>query len=75
MGKRRGREKGGRIRYGKRQERSPEGQEYESRGKELGELLESPRLQGSKRLPEPNGDDISQTPNTGQKEPVETTYK
>jgi hypothetical protein len=60
----RGREKGGRIRYGRRQERSPEGQENEwkyaaLRGRGRGDPLERPRDMGYEWLPGLNGDDLS----------------
>ena len=48
----------GRIRYGKRQERSTEGQEIEQKYVAVGDgelevPLESPRCQGSRRFPGP----------------------
>jgi hypothetical protein len=68
MGEGRRREKGGRIRYGGRQERSPENQEHEWKYAAVGswrwgEPLESPRDLGCERLPglsgDVNGDDLS----------------
>ena len=55
---RRGKE--GRIKYEKRQGRCTEVQEIEQWCVAIGDVeLESPRIKKSKRLPGPNGDDIS----------------
>ena len=65
MVKGRGTESRDRIRYGKRQWRSPEDQENEEKYVAVGvgnrgeEPLESPICQGFKRLPGPSSDDVS----------------
>ena len=56
MRKEKGKRKGGRIRYGGRQERKPKGQDNVWKYA----AVESPRDLGCERLPGLNGDDLSQ---------------
>ena len=77
-----GEKKGDRIRYGKRQERSPQNQENEQKyvpvgGEEQGwggqGAVESPRCQGSETFPGPKGMTLAEITNRREIEPEETT--
>jgi hypothetical protein len=77
-GSRRGKE-GGRIKYGGRQERGPEGQETKwkyaaARGGGWREPLESPKGLGYEGLPGLNVGDLSLNAHNGDMKPEKTTF-